>query len=327
MKVAEAIELWVEGYIADNSASRALQVAEEELAQIERSTDRKGIAIVMGAVARAMAARSGEKAGLAKMKEFVETVRESGNKSDEAVMLHKLAVMVPNDEEALNFAQVALDLAQTSGNAKEEEAIKYTLDQLLGARGKHDKAPHRKEALAVLATLSRELEAKNGEQVDEALKRLKKLWPTLKQHDFDKAINKAVEENPASYKAFLKEHHLVEEGEDDDEQSGGPSAKGSKLNKNGISYGQNKWYECPKLNNYFSFRGGGGIGYGPRFRVCDIGGGFNDDQGMGVMYLQDCHEDWEFESQYCPPIIDSQFHSSMAGNVARSLRGIDINDY
>merc|ERR1711933_566596 len=115
------------------------------LADIERSSDRKGVVIAMAAVVRAMVARSGEKAGLAKAKEFVEDCRASGNKSDEAAMLHKLACMVSNSEEAMNTAQVALELAQKVGDSRLEASIKLTLDQLWADRGKQEKAPNRKE--------------------------------------------------------------------------------------------------------------------------------------------------------------------------------------
>merc|ERR1712032_1380628 len=117
----------------------------------------------MGAVIKAVAAQEDDDASLAKVKTFVEKCRDMGNERGEAAMLHKLATMAPEDE-ALNAAQVALELAQKVGDAREESAIKETLTDLWAAKGKIEKAPNRKDALEILKELGRALEIKNGDK-------------------------------------------------------------------------------------------------------------------------------------------------------------------
>merc|ERR1719464_511454 len=130
----------------------------------------------MDAVILGVTASQGPDEGLAKAKTFVEKLRASGDERGEAAMLHKLACMSPVPEEAMNSANVALGLARKIGDTKVEKAIKRTLTDLYVAKGKVDKAPNRKEALQLLTELGKDLEARNGEKFDDAMKRLNGFW-------------------------------------------------------------------------------------------------------------------------------------------------------
>merc|ERR1712137_692445 len=121
------------------------------------------------------------------------------------------------------------------------------------------------------------------------------------------------QKDPEEYGKFLKDHGFEQEEESETKQkkTGGPK-------------GNDKMYEAAHRHIYYNFRLGGGIGYGPRYRICTIGGGNHNDQSVAIIQLQDCHEDWEREILLCAPLLDSGFHCSMAGNVGRGLAGVEV---
>merc|ERR1712060_954481 len=295
-KAAQATAVLVEACIAADTPQDGLEFAEKELKAIQDGKQ-KGIVIAMNAVILGVTATSGPDDGLVRVKKFVEQLRNSGDERGEAAMLHKLACMSAVPEEAMNAANVALGLARKIGDAKEEKAIKRSLTDLYVARGKVDKAPNRKEALTLLAELAKDLEAKNGEKFDDAMKRMNGFWSALTENDFSKVLSKVIQKDPQAYNKFLQDHG-VDTGmnqEKTDRVEGSVSAR-----------------PVPMPMLYIGFRFGG-LGYGPRFRCCSAMKKMNTlekEIALGVVQLQDCSDDWERELGYNSSMMDCALHTA-----------------
>mmetsp|Transcript_74658 Transcript_74658/g.241406 ORF Transcript_74658/g.241406 Transcript_74658/m.241406 type:complete len:547 (-) Transcript_74658:156-1796(-) len=293
---ASAAEMIVEANIMSETPQEGLTVAEEELAALEKSGKTAGVASMMSAVIVATTAVKGANAGFETVKKFVESCRASGNKFGEVAMLHRMACMAEYPDVALNTAQAALKLAQKIGDAYEELKIKHTLTELWVAKGKLDKAPTRKQALALLNELSRDLEKKDAEKFEDTNKKLNKYLNALTQTDFEATLYKVISKKPDEYMDFLKEHGLMAE---------------EKEKKEGPVTGH-KFRPVPVPNLYMGFRIGG-LGYGPRYRVCTPANKILHDTGaMGVVNLQDCSDDWERELGYSPSLLDGCLQTGAA---------------
>jgi len=250
---------------------------------------------MMGAVIIATTAVRGANEGFEAVKKFVESCRSAGNSQGEIKMLHRMACMAAYPDVALNTAQAALKLSQKTGDVAEEAKIKMTLTDLWVARGKLDKAPTRKYALALLNELSRDLTARDVEKFQETNKKLNKHWGALTKTDMEATIYKVISKDPESCMTFLKDNGLVaDEG----------------VKKEGPITGH-KFRHVPVPNFYMGFRVGG-LGYGPRYRVCCSNKALHADQAMGVVELQDCSDDWERELGYSPSLLDGCLQTGAA---------------
>lgn len=296
-QVGAAATAVVEAHLASGNSDQAVDVAEAEYANLAKTKGSAGLVLSMGALVMAVSAKHGPDAGVEKVKSLLESLRATGDKKGEAAMLHRLACMEASPEAAMNSAQVALQLAQAVGDGKEEIAVKRTLTDLYAAKGKVEKAPNRKEALAVLAELGQDLEAKNGDRFEETYKRLSNFWNALTQNDFDKVIFKVVRKDEKEYTKFLQDHGIMA-GEEEKEQAG-PTGKMSAR-------------PVPTPVLYMGFRFGG-LGYGPRFRCCVPAYKKIEEIGaIGIVTLQDCSDDWERELAYSSSLMDCTLQTGSA---------------
>mmetsp|Transcript_6829 Transcript_6829/g.19295 ORF Transcript_6829/g.19295 Transcript_6829/m.19295 type:complete len:532 (-) Transcript_6829:119-1714(-) len=294
-QTAAAVELMVEAQIMSDSAQGALTEAEKELGVLKGSGKKAGVAEMMCAVVVATTALKGANAGFDTVKKFVSECRDSGNAQGEVKMLHRMATLAEYPDVALNTAQAALKLAEKIGDVYQQSKIKSTLTDLWVARGKLDKAPTRKHALALLNELAKDLTNKDAEKFQETNKKLNKHWNALTQTDMEATVYKVVSKDPENCMAFLKENGLVaEEG----------------VKKEGPITGH-KFRHVPVPNFYMGFRVGG-LGYGPRYRVCCSNKALHADQAMGVVELQDCSDDWERELGYSPSLLDGCLQTGAA---------------
>lgn len=198
-------------------------------------------------------------------------------------MLHRLSCLSPFPDVAMNTAQAALALAVKIGDAKEEKAIKRSLTDLYVAKGKIDKAPNRKEALALLQDLARELEKKDGDKFKDVSKTMDNYWNALTQTDIEATLHAVISKDPTSYLAFLKVNGA----------SLAPEESAPTFNLRTMPI---QWL-------YYSYRLSG-LGYGPRFRcVISTFKDMNYPQAMGVVELQ-CHDDWERELMFSASMLD-----------------------
>jgi len=292
---ASAVELIMEANIAQDNSQEGLAVAEEQLSSLEKSGKTAGVAEMMCAVVLATTAVRGPNEGFDKVKKFVEACRSAGNEQGEAKMLHRMACMAEHADVALNTAQAALKLAQKIGDVAEEARIKMTLTDLWVARGKLDKAPTRKVALALLNELSRDLEKRDAEKFQDTNKKLNKHWNALTKTDMEATVYKVVSKDPESCMAFLKDNALVA---DEAVKKEGPIAG-------------HKFRPVPVPNLYMGFRIGG-LGYGPRYRVCTSNKTLHAPEAMGIVELQDCSDDWERELAYSPSLLDGCLQTGAA---------------
>mmetsp|Transcript_58070 Transcript_58070/g.140232 ORF Transcript_58070/g.140232 Transcript_58070/m.140232 type:complete len:532 (-) Transcript_58070:149-1744(-) len=293
--MAASVELMVEAHILSETPQEGLTLAEKELSSLEKTGKKAGLAEMMGAVIIATTAVRGANEGFEAVKKFVESCRSAGNSQGEIKMLHRMACMAAYPDVALNTAQAALKLSQKTGDVAEEAKIKMTLTDLWVARGKLDKAPTRKYALALLNELSRDLTARDVEKFQETNKKLNKHWGALTKTDMEATIYKVISKDPESCMTFLKDNGLVaDEG----------------VKKEGPITGH-KFRHVPVPNFYMGFRVGG-LGYGPRYRVCCSNKALHADQAMGVVELQDCSDDWERELGYSPSLLDGCLQTGAA---------------
>jgi len=294
-QIAAAVELMVESYIMTEAPQDGLAEAEKELAALQKSGKKTGVADLMCVVVVATTAAKGANAGLDAVKKFVEECRSSGDAQGEVKMLHRMATLSEHDNIAMNTAQAALKLAEKIGDAYQQTKIKSTLTDLWVARGKLDKAPTRKFALSLLNELSKDLQNRDADKFQETNKKLNKHWNALTQTDMEATIYKVISKDPESCMAFLKENGLVaDEG----------------VKKEGPISGH-KFRQVPVANLYMGFRIGG-LGYGPRYRVCTSNKTLHAPEAMGIVELQDCSDDWERELGYSPSLLDGCLQTGAA---------------
>lgn len=292
--IAAATELIVEGYIMNEAPQDGLAEAEKQLSAV-KSAGTAGVADLMCAVVLATTAVKGANEGFEAVKKFVEECRSSKNAQGEVKMLHRMATLSEYDDVALNTAQAALKLAEEIGDAYQASKIKSTLTDLYVAKGKLAKAPTRKHALALLNELARDLQNRDGEKFVETNKKLNKHWNALTQTDLEATIFKVMSKDPESCREFLKENGvLAEEG----------------VKKEGPISGH-KFRQVPVANLYMGFRIGG-LGYGPRYRVCTSNKALHVSEAMGIVELQDCSDDWERELGYSPSLLDGCLQTGAA---------------
>eukprot|EP00411_Alexandrium_monilatum_P023308 CAMPEP_0175222314 /NCGR_PEP_ID=MMETSP0093-20121207/20762_1 /TAXON_ID=311494 /ORGANISM="Alexandrium monilatum, Strain CCMP3105" /LENGTH=530 /DNA_ID=CAMNT_0016515901 /DNA_START=57 /DNA_END=1649 /DNA_ORIENTATION=- len=292
-QTAAAVELMVEANILLDAPQDGLKEAEKELAALQGKT--VGLADMMCAVVLATTAVYGANKGFEAVKKFVEECRSSGNAQGEVKMLHRMATLAEYPDVALNTAQAALKLAEKIGDVYQQSKIKSTLTDLWVARGKLDKAPTRKYALALLNDLSRDLQNRDAEKFMETNKKLNKHWNALTQTDMEATLYRVISKDPDSCMSFLKEHGLVAD---------------EKAKKEGPITGH-KFRHVPVANFYMGFRIGG-LGYGPRYRVCCSNKALHSQEAMGVVELQDCSDDWERELGYNPSLLDGCLQTGAA---------------
>mmetsp|Transcript_16017 Transcript_16017/g.43546 ORF Transcript_16017/g.43546 Transcript_16017/m.43546 type:complete len:534 (-) Transcript_16017:154-1755(-) len=290
---AAAMELLVEANIMREAPQDGLSEAEKELAAFKGK--KEGAADMMCAVVLATTAVKGANAGFDAVKKFVEECRSSGNKQGEVKMLHRMATLSEHADVAMNTAQAALKLAEQIGDVYQMAKIKCTLTDLWVARGKLDKAPTRKQALALLNELAKDLSSRDADKFLETNKKLNKHWNALTKTDMEATIYKVIAKDPESCMSFLKENGVVaEEG----------------IKKEGPIAGH-KFRPVPVPNLYMGFRIGG-LGYGPRYRVCTSNKTLHAPEAMGIVELQDCSDDWERELAYSPSLLDGCLQTGAA---------------
>mmetsp|Transcript_95993 Transcript_95993/g.271421 ORF Transcript_95993/g.271421 Transcript_95993/m.271421 type:complete len:546 (-) Transcript_95993:108-1745(-) len=297
-QAAAAVSMIVEATVLAGTPQEGLDDAERELAALEGSGKTAGVADMMGAVVLAVSATQHPNAGFDRVKEYVEKCRAAGNKKGEVEMLRRMATLSEYPDVAMNTAQAAMKLAQKIGDVAAEARLKPVLTDLWVAKGKLDKAPTRKQALALLNELARDLEKKDAEKFEDTNKKLNKYMNALTETDFQATIYKVVAKDTAGYMSFLKDHGMVAED--------GPKKKEGPITGH-------KFKPIPVPELYMGFRWGG-LGYGPRYRVnqpaCKImheGGG-----AIAVIDLQDCSDDWERELGYSPSLLDGALQSGAA---------------
>mmetsp|Transcript_57150 Transcript_57150/g.121501 ORF Transcript_57150/g.121501 Transcript_57150/m.121501 type:complete len:552 (+) Transcript_57150:311-1966(+) len=295
-----ALEALVEALLAQEEASEALEEAEKLLKTLKDQAQGRpcrGVVTCMCGVLLAESASKGVEAALAKARSFTVELRETGDKRGEAKMLHKLSTMTAVAPEALNSAQVALQLAQQVNDATLEAAIKSTLTDIYVARGKIEKAPLRKTAMKALGDLAKALENRDAELFRDAAKYLDSFYNALKQEDVELALSRAMGKDPAGAMEFLKEHGTML-----------ADAKPSSLTKG------HTVKPVPPEMFYYGFRIGG-LAYGPRYRVNKPAyKTFNFDQTavLSVVELADVSDAWERDLAYNPSLMDGLLQSTSA---------------
>mmetsp|Transcript_35798 Transcript_35798/g.83256 ORF Transcript_35798/g.83256 Transcript_35798/m.83256 type:complete len:541 (-) Transcript_35798:227-1849(-) len=294
VRMGEAVEMLVESHIQNESPKEAMTVAEEELAALEKSGKTAGVSTMMSAVLIATTALKGVSEGFLKVQEFVRKCRDSGNQRGEVSMLYRMACMAEYEDVAMNTAQAALKLAQQFGYTDLEMTIKDRLTELWVAKGQLNRAPTRKRALALLNELARNLEKRDVEGFQDTNKKLIKHMSALTQMDYEATIYKVISKSPEASMDFLKEHGLVAD----------------EVKKEGPVTGH-KFRHVPVPNLYMGFRIGG-LGYGPRYRVCCSNRILHEPGAMGVVELQDCSDDWERELGYSPSLLDGCLQTGAA---------------
>eukprot|EP00413_Alexandrium_margalefii_P048216 CAMPEP_0204608770 /NCGR_PEP_ID=MMETSP0661-20131031/60512_1 /ASSEMBLY_ACC=CAM_ASM_000606 /TAXON_ID=109239 /ORGANISM="Alexandrium margalefi, Strain AMGDE01CS-322" /LENGTH=530 /DNA_ID=CAMNT_0051620343 /DNA_START=67 /DNA_END=1659 /DNA_ORIENTATION=+ len=292
-QTAAAVELMVEALILKDQAGEALSEAQKELEALKGKT--VGVADMMCAVVVATTAAKGANAGFAAVTKFVEECRSAGNQQGEVKMLHRMATLAEYDDVALNTAQAALKLAEKIGDVYQQSKIKSTLTDLWVAKGKLNKAPTRKHALALLNDLARDLADRDADKFLETNKKLNKHWNALTQADMEATLGRVISKDPESAMSFLKEHGVVAD---------------EKAKKEGPITGH-KFRSVPVANLYMGFRIGG-LGYGPRYRVCCSNKTLHAPEAMGIVELQDCSDDWERELGYSPSLLDGCLQTGAA---------------
>jgi len=234
------------------------------------------------------------------VKEYVEQLRAAKDKKGEAMMLHKLSTMSPFPDIALNTAQSALALAQKVGDATLTRAIKRTLSDLWVAKGRPEKAPTRKEALALLNDMARAIDKKDAAAFSSANKKLADYWNVLQQTDFEATVYKAVANSPEDSIQFMSENGADMGEEKKQEVTSDPD-----------------FIPVPTPYIYMAFRVGG-LGYGPRYRVQVPGYKIVKPQveAVAVLKLSDASDDWERELGYNPSMLDGSVQGGMVMSLA-----------
>lgn len=298
-RIAAAVNVLVEAHVQAREFQTALQLAQDELAAFQNAGNTLGLASMMGAVVVATTAQKGANAGLETVKRFVETCRAEGDKRGEVEMMHRLACMAEYPEQALNSAQAALLLAQKNNLACDEVKIKETLSKLWVAKGRFDKAPNRRYAMALLNELARCLESKDAEKFKETNKKLNKYWGVLAEADMETTLHRVISRDPEACMAFLREHGVV--AEEDTPKQEAPVVG-------------HKFKAVPHQSFYYTFKVSG-LAYGPRFRcVASANKAVHnkDGEALAVVELQDESDTWERELLFSPSLLDGVLQSSLA---------------
>jgi len=301
----KALGVVVKAKLALEQSFDALMAAKDELAMIKRGKEDKVAEMGASDLLHTVYMNRGEyQPALEVLEEILPTVKGSGEKEKEAVILNKLAelkISLRKAGEACSHAQDARkiyeDLKSTDGVKESDRMLSWAYTE----KGQVEKAPHRDDALEALKLLA---QAASNQQRSDWAAAIEDLNRTcaFTQKDMKKIIDKALEEDKAGATEFFKEVG-IEAAED-----AVAVAKGE-----GYSF-----KEVPHIWTYISFRVGG-LGYGPRFRACHAyksckgsARGPTGDESLyktsGAIEIHEGADDWERQLQFNPSIMDASLH-------------------
>lgn len=304
LEEAGALDFLVRYQLACGETSRALSTATSCLQDIRESGNTKATMKALQSVAMSMVACKKKADAVSTGVEALSLARKIGNKKlevDWLVHTSSLSAMAGQFDQARSYAQEAQTLAQEMGDKRLERDVAVLIKDVDDSEKKAPEAKDQKsEAQLCLRRLVDALESKDTESFQEQVELLKQN-PFATSEEIQAALEPIIRKDPDVYADFLAGVGKVKD------RGGGLLF----LDRNFV---------------HFLIRMGG-MGYGPHFRMLDMGwrkiGEHGDDildrEGMQAMSFHSGTQGWEAEVYSHAGTLDS-------GLMCMGFRGFPVTN-